>query len=106
MTSTYEYDLYFPFVNKAGLRAADKVFNDTKRRLTEFFGGLTDFQHRSEGTWQYGGVTYYDEVVLLRMLTDERDRAREFLGSIQRELESTLDQQEILVIERQVQRLS
>jgi len=105
MPHSYEYDLYFPFVNKTGARAADQVFNDTKQKLTEFFGGLTDFQHRTEGRWTFGGVTYFDDVVLLRMLSDEPTRAREFLRTIQRELESTLDQQEILVIEREVSRV-
>lgn len=105
MTRTYEYDLYFPFVNKAGVRVADKVFNDTKQKLTEFFGGLTDFQHRTEGRWTFGGVTYFDDVVLLRMLSDDPTRAREFVKTIQRELEATLEQQEILVIEREVSRI-
>jgi hypothetical protein len=39
------------------------------------------------------------------MLCDERERAREFLRTIQRELESLLDQQAILVIEREISRL-
>jgi hypothetical protein len=106
MTHTYEYDLYFPFVNETGARAADEVLDHLKQRLIDFFGGLTDFHHRSEGTWKYGGVTYYDEVVLLRMLSDERDRAREFLRAMQRELELGLNQKEILIIEREVARLS
>jgi hypothetical protein len=105
MPQSYEYDLYFPFVNKAGVRAADQVFDDTKQKLTEFFGGLTDFKHRTEGRWTFGGVTYFDDVVLLRMLADEPTRAREFLRTIQRELASTLEQQEILVIERTVSRI-
>jgi hypothetical protein len=106
MPRTYEYDLYFPFVNEAGVRAADKIFEAIKQRLTDFFGGLTDFHHHSEGRWQFGSVTYYDEVVLLRMLSDEPARAREFLRAVQQELEATLDQEEILVIEREVHRLT
>lgn len=105
MNRTYEYDLYFPFVNEGGVRATDKLFNDVKHRLTEFFGGLTDFQHRTEGRWTFGGVTYFDEVILLRMLSDDRAQAREFLRTIQRELEAELQQREILVIEREVSRL-
>jgi hypothetical protein len=105
MPATFEYDLYFPFVNEAGVRATQEVFGQAKQRLTDFFGGLTDFHHRSEGAWKFGGVTYHDEVVLLRMLSDDRDRAREFLRALQRELETALDQQEILVIEREVVRL-
>jgi hypothetical protein len=40
------------------------------------------------------------------MLSDERDRAREFLRAVQQDLQSALSQKEILVIERQVSRLS
>jgi hypothetical protein len=105
MKRVYEYDLYFPLSNEHGTRAADDVFNETKRRLTEYFGGLTDFHHRSEGSWKFGGLTYYDEVVLLRVLSERRDDARAFLDFIKRELAAALGEKEILVIEREVDRL-
>lgn len=101
MKTRYEYDLYYPTTSASGSRSLD-TFARLKERLTEFFGGITDFHHRSEGAWKFGGVTYHDEVILLRVLATDRRGARAFLGQLKQELESTLKEEEILIIERQV----
>ena len=98
MRELYEYDLYFPMTSER----ANSELARVKRLLTEFFGGLTDFRHRSDGAWQMGGVTFHDEIVLLRILGDDRTRARELLQRIARELAASLKQEEILIVERQV----
>ena len=98
MRELFEYDLYFPMTGERATGELDRI----KRVLTEYFGGLTDFRHRSEGAWKMGGVTFHDEVVLLRVLGDDRGRAREFLQRIARELAASLKQEEILVVEREV----
>lgn len=102
----YEYDLYFPSVSGERAGTSTEVFDDLKVRLTDFFGGLTDFRHRSEGAWKFGGITYQDEVILLRMLGKDRDAARAFLQSIRLELQSKLHEAEILIVEREVQAFS
>jgi hypothetical protein len=73
-----------------------------KERLTEFFGGITDFHHRSEGAWKFGGVTYHDEVILLRVLGKDQARARTFLRDVKQELEASLNEEQVLIIEREV----
>jgi hypothetical protein len=78
------------------------IFQRLKERLTEFFGGLTDFHHRSEGAWKFGGVTYHDEVVLLRVLGEDRAKARAFLRQLKLELEASLNEEQVLIIEREV----
>lgn len=98
MRALFEYDLYFPMTGERAAGELDRV----KRVLTEFFGGLTDFRHRSEGAWKMGGVTFHDEVVLLRVLGDDRTPARECLQQIARELAASLQQEEILIVEREV----
>jgi urease accessory protein UreH len=98
MRALYEYDLYFPLT---GAQAAAELTR-VKQELTEAFGGLTDFRHRSEGTWKMGGVTMRDEVVLLRVLGDNRENARRVLRRLAAELETSLEQEEILVVEREV----
>ena len=105
MNTLYEYDLYYPLTSESGDRSSAATFDNTKERLTEFFGGLTDFRHRSEGSWKFGGVNYRDEIILLRMLGSARKAAREFLGKLQAQLESSLNEQRILIIEREVQSL-
>lgn len=98
MRTLYEYDLYFPVVGKNSTRELARL----KEVLTDAFGGLTDFRHRSEGTWKMGGVTFRDEVILLRVLGDDRDRARKILQREAREIIAALEQEEILIVEREV----
>jgi hypothetical protein len=104
MKSLYEYDLYYPMTSASGARST-AVFQQLKERLTEFFGGITDFHHRSEGAWKFGGVTYHDEVVLLRVLGQDRAKARAFLREVKLELESSLKEEQVLIIEREVHSL-
>ncbi|MFL6577477.1 MAG: hypothetical protein ACJ8MR_12730 [Povalibacter sp.] len=102
MTPLFEYDLYYPAAPPAGEHAADDKLHRLKKQLTEFFGGLTDFRHRSAGSWQLGGVTFHDEVVLLRMLHSDQTQARSFLRDLKEKLEAELSQQQVLIIEREV----
>ena len=102
MRTLFEYDFYFPIVGEQAAEALDEV----KHELTEQFGGLTDFRHRSAGTWKMGGVTFQDEIVLLRVLADDQQRAREFLQQLSRKLAALLEQKEILIVEREVLALS
>ena len=101
MKTLYEYDLYYPMTSKSGAHSAT-IFHRLKERLTEFFGGLTDFHHRSDGAWKFGGVTYHDEVVLLRVLGQDQAKAQSFLRELKNELESSLEEEQILIIEREV----
>ena len=103
MKTLYEYDLYYPTTNSTGARSPEAVLEQLKQRLTDFFGGLTDFRHRSDGLWKFGGVTYHDEVILLRVLADDSVKARAFLASLKRDLEAALKEEQILIIEREVQ---
>jgi hypothetical protein len=102
MKTLYEYDLYYPTTNASGERSAERTLDHLKERLTEFFGGLTDFRHRSDGTWKFGGVTYHDEVILLRMLAEDSASARACLAEMKRDLEDALKEEQILIIEREV----
>jgi hypothetical protein len=101
MRPLFEYDLYFPLSGN-GAKPPTTELERIKKELTHFFGGLTDFRHRGEGTWKMGGVTFRDEVILLRVLGEDRDRARQFMRDMQHELKRSLDQVDILVIEREV----
>jgi hypothetical protein len=67
----------------------------------EQFGGLTFFPQRNEGFWTFGGVTYRDEIVIYRILTDETQKARRFFRETKEELKRDLDQEEILIVEKE-----
>ncbi len=102
MTPLYEYDLYYPFSAAGALTPTRSQLAPLKSSLTEFFGGLTDFRHRSSGTWTMGGVTFRDEVVLLRLLHPDRMQARAFLQNVKQQLERDLEQEQILIVEREI----
>jgi hypothetical protein len=102
MRLLFEYDLYFPLSGKGTAKSATEELERVKKELTRFFGGVTDFRHRGEGSWKMGGVTFHDEVILLRVLGDDRDRARQFMQGIAGELKQSLDQEEVLIVERDV----
>ena len=102
MTRLYEYDLYFP---ATATSTAEEKLVALKKALTDFFGGLTDFRHRSVGEWKIGAVTFHDEVVLIRLLHADRDAARAHLQKIKDDLERDLSQEQILIIEREVSQL-
>jgi hypothetical protein len=69
-------------------------------RLLDTFGGLTFFPQRNEGFWTFGGVTYHDEIVIYRILTEQDQLARDFLRAIKEELIRDLDQEDILIVEK------
>lgn len=50
------------------------------------------------------GVTYRDEIVVYRVITST-EGARHFLEDFKEELKSTFDQEEILIVERDVDTL-
>ena len=43
-----------------------------------------------------------DEVILLRVLGEDRNHSRELLRTVARELAASLEQEEILIVEREV----
>lgn len=97
-----EYDLYLPLHHNDGRPVEVARIERLKRSLTDEFGGLTHFPQQNEGLWKIGGRTFRDKIVILRVLTDDAKRARQFFDHFKQELERELGQAEVLVIEREV----
>jgi hypothetical protein len=66
---------------------------------------VTYFPQPNEGLWRLGEVTYRDEIVIYRILTDKVRMARTFLRRLKSELEESFDQEVILIVERDVETL-
>jgi len=73
--------------------------------LLKYFGGLTYFPQPNEGFWQMGEITYRDEIVIYRVLSSKVRAARRFLTQLKEELKIDLEQEEILIVERDVETL-
>ena len=72
----------------------------SKAELAEIFGGYTHLNQTCEGAWKMGGVTFYDDVTILRVLDD--GSANFDWKPFRKRLETTLQQEQVLVIEREI----
>ena len=63
------------------------------------------FPQPNEGSWTVAGVTYRDAIVIYRVLTSDAQEARRFLSALKERLKEQLQQEEILIVEREVETL-
>lgn len=95
-----EYELFVPLTHNDGSPVDPQILVELRERLLERFGGLTFFPQRNEGFWTFGGVTYRDEIVVYRVLTAHTRSARKFFRNLKEKLKRDLDQEEILIVEK------
>jgi hypothetical protein len=95
-----EYEIYLPMANNDGTQIDPAEIERVKRTLAAAFGGYTHLRQRSDGAWSIGGVTFRDEVTIVRVLDDGRGSFD--LRAFKRELERALQQQSILIVTREV----
>ena len=55
-----------------------RSFRDVQQRLLDQFGGVTYFPQPNEELWRMGNVTYRDEIVIYRVVSDKKNRRRRF----------------------------
>jgi hypothetical protein len=96
-----EYDVYLPLHHNDGRPIAPNHVARFKKVLVDEFGGLTHFPQENEGIWKFGGITFRDKVIILRVLSNDDARARKFLAEFRVELMRTLEQADILIVERE-----
>lgn len=100
-----EYDLFVPLYYNDGSPIEPARFQRIQRELLARFEGLTFFPQPNEGFWTMGGVTYRDEIVIYRVLTDKVRSARRFFRQFKEQLKRELRQEDVLIVERDVARL-
>ena len=100
-----EYDIFVPLYYNDGRQIEPQKFQDLQQRLIDKFGGLTFFPQPNEGFWTLADMTYRDEIVIYRVLTSDEPEAREFLTILKERLKSEFEQEEILIIERDIETL-
>src|SRR4051812_1042855 len=95
-----EFEIYLPATLNDGTPVDRKEVERIKERLAKNFGGYTHLKQRSEGGWRMGGVTFRDEVTIVRVLDDG---AAEFdWPAFKKEIGSALQQEAVLIISREV----
>ncbi len=100
-----EYDLYVPLTDNDGTPFEAQTIERIGRRLLKQFGGVTFFPQPNEGLWRMGPVTFRDQIVIFRVLSPNVRDARRFFRALKRDLKTELEQEEILVVEKDVETL-
>lgn len=100
-----EYDLFVPLYYNDGRPVEPQKFQTLQQLLLDQFGGLTFFPQPNEGLWTVAGITYRDAIVIYRVMTSDALPARRFLVALKERLKEALQQEEILIVERDVETL-
>lgn len=100
-----EYDLFIPLRYNDGTPIEHRKLRSLQDRLLDEFGGLTFFPQPNEGYWRMGAVTFRDEIIIFRVIASRARTARRFLIRLKKELKRDLQQEEILIVERDVETL-
>jgi hypothetical protein len=100
-----EYELYVPLTYNDGTPVEPRKIEGIGEALLEQFGGLTYFPQRNEGRWKMGDVVFRDTIVIFRVLAEKAGPARRFFKQLKEELKRDLQQEEILIVEREAKAL-
>jgi hypothetical protein len=97
-----EYDIFVPLFYNNGSPIESTKFQALQGWLLERFDGLTYFPQANQGFWKFGNITYRDEIVIYRVISQDSAASREFLGKLKENLKREFQQLDILIIEREV----
>ena len=100
-----EYDIFVPLYYNDGSEVEVEKFQQLQETLLDHFGGLTFFPQPNKGVWRLAGVTYRDEIVIYRVIGDASNRSRRLLERLKEQLKTDFQQEEILVVQRDVETL-
>jgi hypothetical protein len=100
-----EFDVFVPITYNDGSPIPNRTIERIGERLLEHFDGMTFFPQENEGFWKMGDVTYRDKIVIFRVIADKVRSARRYLVKLKEQLKLELDQEEILIIERDIETL-
>jgi hypothetical protein len=100
MAAMQEYEIYLPTTLDDGTPVEAAKIQGIKDSLVKAFGGYTHLNQRSEGAWRMGGVTFHDEVTIVRVLDD--GSAHFDMTAFKKSIETALQQEAVLIISRQV----
>ncbi|HEX8297315.1 MAG TPA: hypothetical protein VF593_13510 [Chthoniobacteraceae bacterium] len=95
-----EFEIYLPTQMNDGSPVDPREIARIKETLVNAFGGYTHLSQRSEGAWRMGGVTFRDEVTIVRVLDD--GSAKFDMGAFKKSIEAALQQETVLIIARAV----
>lgn len=96
-----EYDLFVPRTYNDGSPVERKKLRKIKRLLADEFSGVTEIHLRKKGWWKMGRVTFRDKITIFRVYAATTRSARKFFRELKEHLKEDLQQEEILVVEKE-----
>ena len=100
-----EYDLFIPLNYNDGSPIEGRKFQQVHERLLAHFDGLTFFPQPNVGAWKMGHVIFRDEIVIYRVPASRVQASRKYLARLKEQLKKEFEQEEILIVERDVRTL-
>jgi hypothetical protein len=97
-----EFEVYIPLYYNDGRPVNPEQLSRLKKRLVDEFGGLTHFPQENEGLWKVGHFTFRDKIVILRVLASDLSKAERFFSCLKEELKKEWQQEDVLIIARDV----
>ncbi len=97
-----EYDIFVPLYHNNGFPIESTKFQELQGALLERFEGLTYFPQANQGFWKFGDITYRDEIVIYRVISQDPAASREYLSNLKEHLKREFQQLDILIVERDV----
>jgi hypothetical protein len=68
---TKRFEILLPLNYNDGTKIEAEKFDQIAEELSERFGGITQDTVRITGTWKYGGLRYRDELLRIRIDTND-----------------------------------
>ncbi len=96
----HEYEIYLPRKQPDGHAVSESEIDGIKRKLEQVFGGYTEMTQSCEGVWRLDGVTFRDEITIIRVL--DNGRADFDMAEFRKTLERRLNQEHVLIVGREV----
>jgi hypothetical protein len=97
-----EYDIFVPLFYNNGSPIELTKFQELQDALLKRFEGLTYFPQANQGFWKFGNITYRDDIVIYRVISQDSAASREYLSKLKEHLKQEFQQLEILIVEREV----
>ena len=90
------YEILLPLNYNDGTEIEPEKFDLTAEELSDWFGGITQDTVRITGTWKYGGARYRDELLRIRIDSDDPE-AVDYLRTCKQLLKERFQQIDIWI---------
>lgn len=69
------FEILLPLTYNGGKAVEPEKFDETAEELSDRFGGITQDTIRTTGIWKYGGLRFRDQLLRMRIDTQDADAA-------------------------------